>query len=103
MGEPRWRNFKKIRLAYINSVKKDKPCADCNVVFPPCCMDFDHLEGFVKLGSINKMLTANMDVLRAEIAKCELVCSNCHRIRTIKRRRGVEINVPFEYSNPEYL
>lgn len=76
--------------------------ADCLQIFPPPCMDFDHLEGTVKLGSINKMLTASMEVLKAEIAKCELVCANCHRLRTTKRRRGVPLDSKFDYTDPKY-
>jgi len=32
-----------------------------------------------------------IDTLKEEIAKCEVVCSNCHRIRTKKRRNGINI------------
>lgn len=27
-----------------------------------------------------------MEELRAEIVKCDVVCSNCHRIRTMERK-----------------
>jgi hypothetical protein len=63
-------------------------CADCGVVnlAHPEIFDFDHLPGHVKLGSVTAFLTkGSIDDLRAEIAKCEVVCSNCHRIRTKSR------------------
>lgn len=65
---------------------KDVSCPDCGGKFPPECMDFDHVtEG--KRGCISSMATSvTFDALLLEIAKCEVVCSNCHRIRTKLRR-----------------
>ena len=69
---------------------KSRPCADCGVTYPPYVMDFDHVRGN-KLREIGVMRgTVSTQVLLAEIAKCEVVCSNCHRIRTHRRRTGGE-------------
>jgi hypothetical protein len=59
---------------------KTDPCMDCENVYPPECMDWDHLDD--KHSCIALMTSCNKDVLLSEISKCELVCSNCHRIRT---------------------
>jgi hypothetical protein len=75
------------RKAWISSLK-DKPCVDCGKVYPPCVMDFDHVRG-PKLFSIGTDCLYPVAKLIAEMAKCELVCSNCHRIRThITRKKG---------------
>jgi hypothetical protein len=37
-----------------------------------------------------RMRTVERDTILAEIAKCEIVCANCHRARTHLRRLGVE-------------
>jgi len=60
---------------------------DCGGRFPPECMDFDHVRGD-KDFNVSHVAKAvkNFDLLRAEIAKCDLVCANCHRIRTRSRR-----------------
>jgi len=63
---------------------KTGPCRDCRQTFPPTCMDFDHLSN--KRFNIGNMKTRSRKQIRAEIAKCELVCSNCHRLRTETRR-----------------
>lgn len=63
---------------------KDKPCVDCGGTFPPVCMDFDHVRG-KKLFSIGPNSHVAEDRVLKEIAKCDLVCSNCHRIRTARR------------------
>lgn len=62
------------------------PCADCHGVFPPVCMDFDHVGGD-KTANVSKMARdgASIAKLVAEISKCDLVCANCHRIRTAAR------------------
>lgn len=51
-------------------------------------MDFDHLPGFIKLATISQMVMGGytMSTLLEEAAKCEVVCSNCHRSRTKKRK-----------------
>lgn len=67
---------------------KDKPCADCNVAYPSHIMDCDHVSG-VKLNDVSKMKKGNIEALIAELAKCEVVCSNCHRDRTFKRLNAV--------------
>lgn len=67
---------------------KSVPCMDCGLTFHPEAMDFDHVLGD-KLGAIASMARdAPQEKLELEISKCEVVCSNCHRIRTRARRRG---------------
>ena len=68
---------------------KDQPCSDCGERFDPCAMDFDHVRG-VKVAAVSELVRAGAkpDVIRREIAKCEVVCSNCHRIRTQARGWG---------------
>lgn len=68
---------------------KSKPCMDCGKTFPPCCMDFDHRPGTIKKFTIGEWgYKGNSKSIEEEIAKCDVVCANCHRIRTyILRRR----------------
>lgn len=71
----------------VHELKSKTPCADCGQIYPACCMDFDHLPGHQKVGGVAEMLWKRISEkeLREEIAKCELVCANCHRIRTHHR------------------
>jgi hypothetical protein len=66
---------------------KEVPCADCEQTFDPVCMDFDHLPEFPKTMEISYMMRHRMswDKIAAEITKCEVVCANCHRLRTKNR------------------
>ena len=53
-------------------------------------MQWDHLPGTLKLGDISGGLSnLSRTLVLDEIAQCELVCANCHAIRTCRRRRGV--------------
>lgn len=67
---------------------KRKPCADCGAEYHPYVMDFDHVRGdkCMTLGSARQNYgTVGWDKLREEIAKCDVVCANCHRIRTLHK------------------
>ena len=65
---------------------KDNPCTDCGQKFHHSAMDFDHISGD-KIDSIANMVNGGKGKLVfEEIEKCELVCSNCHRVRTYNRR-----------------
>ena len=64
---------------------KDKPCVDCGQRFHYAAMEFDHLgDKSFNIGSIGP--TASRSRLLAEIEKCEIVCANCHAMRTFRRR-----------------
>ena len=62
-------------------------CVDCGYNEHPAALDFDHMPGTEKLFNIGQEKHRALDQLLAEIAKCELVCANCHRIRTVSRAR----------------
>lgn len=66
---------------------KSQPCADCERRYPPEVMHFDHLPGFQKERGISYMMSHGypLCLIRAEVAKCELVCGNCHAVRTTGR------------------
>lgn len=80
-----------IRRQYIQDYKMGKPCMDCEQSYPSVCMDFDHRDQATKRMQINELCAKRMSwkVINDELAKCDLVCSNCHRIRTDKQRKAV--------------
>jgi len=67
--------------------KTDKACEDCGKKYPPWVMQFDHPPGSAKVGDVASLVgqAVSVDVLEAEIKKCEVVCANCHADRTYKR------------------
>lgn len=74
---------------------KEEPCTDCGWEFEAEAMDFDHLPQHKKKQAISRLVKlGNLEALQAELKKCELVCSNCHRIRTARRRKQQETNTP---------
>lgn len=72
------------RRAWLHTQKLG-PCADCGQSFPPVAMDFDHKPGEIKSFQVGDSMSRSKETLLAEIAKCELVCANCHRVRTNER------------------
>lgn len=66
---------------------KSNPCSDCKNVFPPYVMHFDHRDGATKSFNIGAEVgRIGLPKLKEEIAKCDVVCANCHAVRTFKRR-----------------
>ena len=86
------KNAKKARLRALLRTLKEQPCADCGITYPYYVMDFDHVDGDKEMtvsSIVNRGGTAR---LLAEVAKCEVVCANCHRIRTWSRmNRGERV------------
>ena len=65
------------------------PCADCRRRFPPQMMDFDHRDPSTKSFALSgKVQLKSEETLLCEVAKCDVVCSNCHRNRTFVRRQS---------------
>lgn len=77
------------RIAITNKIKLERGCADCGYKAHPAALQFDHLPGTKKLAGVAYLtFSAPAKKLLEEIDKCEVVCANCHAIRTAKRRNG---------------
>src|SRR5438477_1746010 len=60
------------------------PCQDCGGTFKPHQMDFDHRVPEQKSFNVtaSRAMLMRRDRLLQEIAKCDIVCANCHSART---------------------
>jgi hypothetical protein len=64
---------------------KNFPCQDCGIKYPPYVMQFDHVRGnkkFTIAGIASQGGYGSLEELLTEIAKCDIVCANCHMERT---------------------
>lgn len=90
-GDDNYRSRRFIEAkAFIDQAKEGAPCMDCGRHFKACQMDFDHTGE--KKGGVAWLLSkgATLAAIKSEIAKCDLVCANCHRVRTQGRRTELE-------------
>ncbi len=82
----RTRVWRSAARAWMDALKAGRPCVDCGETYPACVMHWDHLPGHLKAADISDMVASRpRDVVLAELAKCELVCANCHVMRTVRR------------------
>ena len=79
----RARERQRAEVKRIIAEAKSPGCARCPEV-DPVCLDFHHVSG-VKIFAIGARPTAAKKRLLAEIAKCEVLCANCHRKEHAKK------------------
>ena len=70
--------------AWMRQIKLERGCTDCGYNDNPVALQFDHIEDNKEF-DIGSGSGRNRDALEKEIAKCEVVCANCHAIRTYER------------------
>ncbi len=73
------------RREIINRIKIN-PCTDCGVQYNPWVMQFDHRDPSQKKYNIGKNPRMRLEMILAEISKCDLVCANCHMERSHRQR-----------------
>jgi hypothetical protein len=78
---------------YIQS-QKDVPCMDCGIKYPFYVMQFDHVRG-KKMFALSNGVRKSREVIDEEIAKCDVVCANCHMERTHGTRRLPKLSEEF--------
>lgn len=78
------------RLRAILLRVKQSPCQDCGGEFHPWVMELDHREGTIKEAAVANLVSKGCTDARLleEIDKCDVVCANCHRMRTYRRMYG---------------
>ena len=80
------------RLELLQSIKETTPCSDCGRNYPHYVMEFDHILPPRKSRdgrriSLSNLCSARSQALQEELAKCEIVCANCHCVRTWERKQ----------------
>ena len=70
------------RRSWLADLKQGNPCADCGIIYPHYIMDWHHLDKDTKEFGIGQgSFRHGKAKILAEIQKCVLLCSNCHRER----------------------
>ena len=90
--------------SFINK-HKTRPCADCGGKFDPICMDFDHRDPTKKEFNVSQMRKGCQSLKRIinEIEKCDVVCANCHRLRTREQNKKGIFFIGFKRANEDQL
>ena len=80
------RSFRLKRREMLNQIKIESGCVDCGYKEHPAALHFDHVTGEKKF-NISLDPKRKLDDILEEIKKCEIVCANCHSIRTFEREQ----------------
>jgi hypothetical protein len=77
-----------LRKRILWEYKEKSGCVDCKEKYPSWMLDFDHRPGFEKIGSPTDLIhKCSLEVAMKEVEKCDVVCPNCHRIRSYSRNQ----------------
>ena len=77
----KWRRNLKVE---VDNLKTSEGCAKCGYNAHPAALDFNHLDPNTKSFNIGEAFGNNYGKKKIfeEIAKCEILCANCHRVHT---------------------
>ncbi len=77
-------NYRKVLEDFLWNYLTSHPCIDCGES-NPIVLEFDHIKGN-KSFNISQSFSRKFSLTKIseEISKCEVRCSNCHKIKTAK-------------------
>ena len=70
---------------FILNILQNSSCMDCGIS-DWRVLEFDHRDRKNKKINIADATKYSLNTAKEEIAKCDIVCANCHNIRTIEQR-----------------
>lgn len=73
-------------MEFLSQYKEDRGCMDCGEMYPYFILQFDHVNGKDFQISNHSRHTGSLEKIKQEVEKCEVVCGNCHALRTYIRR-----------------
>ena len=80
------------RKHHLNNYKTKKGCAVCGYNAQGCALDFDHLDRKTKLASVSRLTLGSLKKLFDEIRKCQVLCRNCHQIKSTIEEKQIHAN-----------
>lgn len=72
-------------IAHLWRYLESHPCVECGED-NPLLLEFDHLRD--KKFTVSHCTSRSLESLEREIAKCQVLCHQCHRIKTIRLLDG---------------
>jgi hypothetical protein len=82
-------------LTELQIYKEKFGCADCDVMYPHYVLEFDHRPEFKKISNVYRVFKKyGKDKAWQEVAKCDVVCSHCHKTRTWERN-----NIDYDFNS----
>lgn len=75
----------------------DHPCVDCGET-DPVVLEFDHVRG-TKVDNVSTLIrrSRKWEVVKEEIAKCDVRCANCHKRKTAKDFGYIKLHLHIKY------
>ena len=83
--------LRRARTALLLEYFATHPCVDCGES-DALVLEFDHLRD-KSFEIAAALVDRSWERILEEIAKCEVVCANCHRRRTVRRRRSIRFQL----------
>ena len=92
---------------YIRNTQKmqrvlSRPCVDCNLLWHPFVMTFDHVDRATKKYVISDARSLHPKAFDRELQKCEVVCKNCHGMREYLRDMHMILRAVREANRPKH-
>lgn len=74
---------------WLKEYLRANPCVDCGQA-DIRVLEFDHVDPARKVANVGRLARSGVSVetLIREVAKCEVRCANCHRLRTIREHHS---------------
>jgi len=72
---------------YLNDYKLSKGCRECGYKKSPYALEFHHRDRRLKIKNVSnfrKSSWTQLENIVKEVQKCDILCSNCHKILTKK-------------------
>lgn len=95
----RQRSRRTKRRIHIQEIKASATCMDCGEDYLYYVLEFDHRPDEIKLFNISMYGQYTLEDVKKEIAKCDIVCANCHKIRTWQRMVKTGEGIPKDFLN----
>jgi predicted transcriptional regulator len=77
---------RRIIAEFLSNYKESRGCMDCGEMYPYFILQFDHIKEKSFQISNHRKYTKSLEKIKEEVEKCEVVCGNCHALRTYIRR-----------------
>jgi hypothetical protein len=96
LGDDRKYRPHNIRNIDIINEFKNKPCAMCGQQYESFNMQIDHIDPTTKLYDVCDLKSRKLEILQAELTKCQVLCALCHRRKSIVEQQDDKYSAPRE-------